>query len=147
MYAYSSREKTPASRMKDTVSEDEKFSRLKELMALHDKINHEIFKAEIGKYHLVLLEKISKKSKDAFKSRSDSNKRIIVPKELIKIGINGSEKRLLKLGDFVLVKIESLIIKTLIGKPICIISDMNEYFVFIEKEQKPCNFDMSSLKL
>ena len=104
MYSYSERPGTLAGRkMKDDVSEEIKARRLQEIVDLQQK--HAWFRSEefIGKTVEVLVEKLSKKSKEEFSGRNSQSITVVFPKEEYKI------------GDFVNVKIESCTSGTLKG--------------------------------
>lgn len=113
MYSYSERPGTLAGRkMKDDVSEETKARRLQEIVDLQQK--HAWFRSEefISKTVEVLVEKLSKKSKEEFSGRNSQSITVVFPKEHYKI------------GDFVNVKIESCTSGTLKGVAIGY-SDMN----------------------
>lgn len=104
MYSYSERPGTLAGRkMKDDVTDETKARRLQEIVDLQQK--HAWFRSEefIGKTVEVLVEKISKKSKEEFSGRNSQSITVVFPKENYKI------------GDFVNVKIESCTSGTLKG--------------------------------
>jgi tRNA-2-methylthio-N6-dimethylallyladenosine synthase len=107
MYSYSERPGTLAGRkMEDDVSEATKLRRLQEIVDLQQK--HAWLRSEefIGQTVEVLVEKVSKKSKDEFSGRNSQSITVVFPREEYKI------------GDFVNVKIESCTSGTLIGKAI-----------------------------
>ncbi len=113
MYSYSERPGTLAGRkMKDDVSEGTKARRLQEIVDLQQK--HAWFRSEefIGKTVEVLVEKLSKKSKEEFSGRNSQSITVVFPKENYKI------------GDFVNVKIESCTSGTLKGIAVGL-SEMN----------------------
>jgi tRNA-2-methylthio-N6-dimethylallyladenosine synthase len=104
MYSYSERPGTLAGRkMEDDVTEEIKARRLQEIVDLQQK--HALQRSEefIGKTVEVLVEKLSKKSKDEFSGRNSQSITVVFPKENYKI------------GDFVNVKIESCTSGTLKG--------------------------------
>ncbi|TGD56937.1 tRNA (N6-isopentenyl adenosine(37)-C2)-methylthiotransferase MiaB [Flavobacterium humi] len=113
MYSYSERPGTLAGRkMKDDVSEEVKARRLQEIVDLQQK--HAWFRSEefIGQTVEVLVEKVSKKSAEEFSGRNSQSITVVFPKENYKI------------GDFVLVNIESCTSGTLKGKAVGL-SDMS----------------------
>lgn len=113
MYSYSERPGTLAGRkMKDDVSEEIKARRLQEIVDLQQK--HAWFRSEefIGQTVEVLVEKVSKKSKEEFSGRNSQSITVVFPKETYKI------------GDFVMVKITKCTSGTLIGKAVGL-SEMN----------------------
>ena len=107
MYSYSERPGTLAGRkMKDDVSEEVKARRLQEIVDLQQK--HAWLRSQefVGQTVEVLIEKISKKSKEEFSGRNSQSITVVFPRENYKI------------GDFVNVKIESCTSGTLIGKAV-----------------------------
>ena len=104
MYSYSERPGTLAGRkMKDDVSEEIKARRLQEIVDLQQK--HAWLRSQefISKTVEVLVEKLSKKSKEEFSGRNSQSITVVFPKENYKI------------GNFVNVKIESCTSGTLKG--------------------------------
>jgi tRNA-2-methylthio-N6-dimethylallyladenosine synthase len=113
MYSYSERPGTLAGRkMKDDVTEEIKARRLQEIVDLQQK--NSWFRAEefIGQTVEVLVEKVSKKSKEEFSGRNSQSITVVFPKENYKI------------GDFVNVKIKSCTSGTLKGVAVGL-SEMN----------------------
>ena len=107
MYSYSERPGTLAGRkMKDDVSEEVKAKRLQENVDLQQK--HAWLRSQefVGQTVEVLIEKISKKSKEEFSGRNSQSITVVFPRENYKI------------GDFVNVKIESCTSGTLIGNAV-----------------------------
>ncbi len=107
MYSYSERPGTLAGRkMEDDVTEETKARRLQEIVDLQQK--HAWFRSEefIGQTVEVLVEKVSKKSTQEFSGRNSQSITVVFPKENYKI------------GDFVLVEIESCTSGTLKGKAV-----------------------------
>ncbi len=105
MFKYSPREGTKAYKMKDDVPEEVKGRRLREIIDLQQKISYEVNQNLIGKEEVVLIEGESRKSKDYFAGRTDTNKVAIIP---------ASEDY--KRGDYVKVVIERATSATLFGK-------------------------------
>ncbi|MEG2100794.1 MAG: tRNA (N6-isopentenyl adenosine(37)-C2)-methylthiotransferase MiaB [Flavobacterium sp.] len=113
MYSYSERPGTLAGRkMEDDVEEETKARRLQEIVDLQQK--HAWFRSEefVGQVVEVLVEKVSKKSKEEFSGRNSQSITVVFPKESYKI------------GDFVNVKITSCTSGTLKGEAIGL-SSMN----------------------
>ena len=113
MYSYSERPGTLAGRkMEDDVTDETKARRLQEIVDLQQK--HAWFRSEefIGQTVEVLVEKVSKKSTEEFSGRNSQSITVVFPKEDYKI------------GDFVLVKVESCTSGTLKGKAVGL-SEMN----------------------
>ncbi|WP_163398291.1 tRNA (N6-isopentenyl adenosine(37)-C2)-methylthiotransferase MiaB [Flavobacterium fluviatile] len=113
MYSYSERPGTLAGRkMKDDVEEETKARRLQEIVDLQQK--HAWFRSEefVGKTVEVLVEKVSKKSKEEFSGRNSQSITVVFPKDNYKI------------GDFVNVKITSCTSGTLKGEAVGL-SSMN----------------------
>ena len=113
MYSYSERPGTLAGRkMEDNVTEETKARRLQEIVDLQQQ--HAWFRSEefIGQTVEVLVEKVSKKSKEEFSGRNSQSITVVFPKENYKI------------GDFVNVKITSCTSGTLKGEAVGL-SEMN----------------------
>ncbi|WP_310554980.1 tRNA (N6-isopentenyl adenosine(37)-C2)-methylthiotransferase MiaB [Flavobacterium sp.] len=107
MYSYSERPGTLAGRkMEDDVVEETKARRLQEIVDLQQKHAWQRSEEFIGKTVEVLVEKVSKKSKDEFSGRNSQSITVVFPKENYKI------------GDFVNVKIESCTSGTLKGNAV-----------------------------
>ena len=104
MFAYSERPKTLAERKyEDDVPEKVKKARLAEVIKIQQQHSHESNKKAIGKIHRVLIEGVSKKSKDHLCGRNSQNTMIVFPKEDYKA------------GDYVDVKVTDCTAATLIG--------------------------------
>jgi tRNA-2-methylthio-N6-dimethylallyladenosine synthase len=86
MFKYSARERTRAYEMGDDVPDEIKTRRLNEIIELQQKISYEINQSLIGKTVEVLVEDFSKKSKDFYMGRTDTNKIVILPKDGLNIG-------------------------------------------------------------
>lgn len=113
MYSYSERPGTLAGRkMEDDVPEETKARRLQEIVDLQQKHAWQRSEEFIGKTVEVLIEKLSKKSKEEFSGRNSQSITVVFPKEHYKI------------GDFVNVKIESCTSGTLKGVAVGL-SEMN----------------------
>ncbi len=107
MFAYSERERTLAYRkFEDDVPEDVKKRRLTEIINQQMNIQEELNKEEIGKQHLILIEKTSKRSEDQLSGRTDTNKMVIIDKDQYQP------------GDYVAVEITDSTSATLQGKAI-----------------------------
>jgi tRNA-2-methylthio-N6-dimethylallyladenosine synthase len=107
MYSYSERPGTLAERkMEDDVPEATKLRRLQEIVDLQQKSSW--FRSEefIGQTTEVLIEKVSKKSEDAWSGRNSQSIVVVFPKENYKI------------GEFVNVKITSCTSGTLKGEAV-----------------------------
>lgn len=87
MFAYSERPKTLAERkLNDDIPEEVKKRRLTEIVALQ-RIHSEIrTKQGLGKVHKVLIDGVSKKSKDMLSGRSSQNITVVFPKKNYKKG-------------------------------------------------------------
>ncbi len=105
MFAYSERPKTLAERkFTDDVSAEIKQKRLAEIVNMQRKHSEIRTKQNVGKIHKVLIESISKKSKDMFSGRNSQNITVVFPKEKY------------KKGDYVNVFASSCTSSTLIGE-------------------------------
>ena len=113
MYSYSERPGTLAGRkMEDDVPEETKARRLQEIVDLQQKHAWQRSEEFIGKTVEVLVEKLSKKSKEEYSGRNSQSITVVFPKGDYKI------------GDFVNVKIESCTSGTLKGIAVGL-SEMN----------------------
>ena len=87
MFKYSERPGTYASKhLPDDVPEEVKIRRLNEIIALQNELSAEANRRCIGKQYEVLLEGISKRSKDELFGRTGQNKVVIVPRGNLRIG-------------------------------------------------------------
>lgn len=114
------RENTLASRvMEDNVPKKVKKERLNRMADVVSKIQLEKCKAEVGKTHLILTETKSKKSDTELKGFCDNGMRCVIPNT-----IKGKE---IQIGEYVAVKIDNVIEKTLKATPIAITS-ISEFY-------------------
>lgn len=107
MYSYSERPGTLAGRqMADDVAEDVKSKRLQEIVDLQR--SHSLLRTQefVGTVVEVLIDKVSKKSANDLSGRNSQNLTVVFPKENYKI------------GDFIMVKIDSCTSGTLIGRAV-----------------------------
>ena len=107
MFKYSERPDTPAARkLKDDIPEEIKQKRLAEI--INKQMNHSLMRNQekIGKVYEVLIEGISKKSKDELYGRTTHNSVVVFP------------KRNAKKGEYVMVKIINCTAATLKGEMI-----------------------------
>ena len=87
MFNYSERPNTYAQRKyNDDVPEQVKSRRLQEIIDLQKRLSAESKIEDIGKTYEVLIEGISKKSKNQFVGRTSQNKVVVFPKENFSIG-------------------------------------------------------------
>lgn len=104
MFKYSERPGTYASEhLPDDVPEDTKIRRLNEMIALQNELSAESYKKDIGKTFEVLVEGVSKRSKEQFFGRTQQNKVVVFDR--------GSHH----IGDFVKVKVSESSSATLKG--------------------------------
>ena len=94
MFSYSERPNTQAQRKLDDVPKEIKKRRLQEIIDLQMKHSLIRNKEQIGKSHIVLVEGVSKKSKQELYGRNSQNTVIVFPKDC-------------KPGDYVLIYVES----------------------------------------
>ena len=106
MYKYSVRPNTPASRMEDDITKETKQRRLAEIIEKQQVHSLLHMQEKIGKTYEVLVEGFSKKSDQHFYGRTTHNSAVIF------------EKGNHKLGDYVMVKIDTCTSATLKGKVI-----------------------------
>ena len=87
MFKYSERPGTYASKhLPDDVPEETKIRRLNEIIALQNELSAEANRKCIGKQFEVLIEGVSKRSKDELFGRTGQNKVVIVPRGDLRIG-------------------------------------------------------------
>ncbi len=87
MFKYSERPGTYASKhLPDNVPEEVKIRRLNEIIALQNELSAQANRKCIGKQYEVLVEGVSKRSKDELFGRTGQNKVVIVPRENLRIG-------------------------------------------------------------
>jgi tRNA-2-methylthio-N6-dimethylallyladenosine synthase len=87
MFKYSERPGTYASKhLPDDVPEEVKIRRLNEMIALQNELSAEANRRCIGKEYDVLLEGVSKRSREELFGRTGQNKVVIVPREGLHIG-------------------------------------------------------------
>jgi tRNA-2-methylthio-N6-dimethylallyladenosine synthase len=87
MFAYSERPKTLAERKyKDDVPEEIKKKRLQDIVDIQQKHSAIRTKEGLGKIHKVLIEGVSKKSKDEYFGRNSQNTTVVFPKGNFKPG-------------------------------------------------------------
>lgn len=107
MFKYSERPGTYAAKyLEDNIPEETKLRRLQEMIDLQNELSLESNKKDIGKTFEVLVEGFSKRSREHLFGRTQQNKVVVFDKENY------------RLGQYVMVKIESASQATLIGKPI-----------------------------
>ncbi len=105
MFKYSERPGTLAARtMPDNVPEDVKIDRLNRMIALQNELSQESNLRDIGKTFDVLVEGVSKRSKEQMVGRNQQNKTLVFPRGECRI------------GDTVRVKVVSVSSATLIGE-------------------------------
>ena len=100
--------------MGDDVPEDVKIRRLNEIIELQQKISYEINQTHIGKEFEVLVEGESKRSKEQWMGRTDTNKVVIFPKD-----------ERIKPGDYIIVKINRVTSATLFGDIVRVVHEKN----------------------
>jgi tRNA-2-methylthio-N6-dimethylallyladenosine synthase len=107
MFSYSERPGTLAARrFTDDVPENEKKTRLEEIIRLQNQHSRESYRNDIGKEFEVLIEADSKRSDLHWSGRNSQNKMVVFPKGA----------RDLKKGDYVRVKISDATSATLLGE-------------------------------
>ena len=105
MFKYSERPGTMASKnLPDNIAEEVKIDRLNRMIALQNELSLESNRRDIGKTFDVLVEGISKRSKEQFVGRSQQNKTMVFPR--------GNHR----IGDIVKVKVLEASSATLIGE-------------------------------
>lgn len=107
MFKYSERPGTYASKkLADNVPEEVKVRRLNEIIALQNRLSAESNQRSIGKTYEVLVEGVSKRSREQLFGRTEQNKVVVFDREKYRI------------GDFVKVKITEASSATLKGQAI-----------------------------
>ncbi len=105
MFKYSERPGTKAARkLKDDIPDNIKTERLNEIIALQNRLSAKSKKEDVDKVHQVLIEGVSKRSRDHLSGRTSQNKIVVFPK--------GNKKK----GEYVMVKINRYTSATLIGE-------------------------------
>lgn len=107
MFKYSERPGTYASKhLPDDVSEEVKLQRLNEMIALQNELSAESYRKDIGKEYEVLVEGVSKRSRDQLFGRTSQNKVVVFDR--------GNHR----IGDFVKVRITESSSATLKGEEV-----------------------------
>lgn len=117
LFAYSMRERTNAHRrLKDDVPEEVKQRRLTEVIERFRV--HMLAKNadEVGRTHLLLVDGASRRSQDHLVGRTDTNKKVVVPKHFTSAE-DGSQCSL-EFGDYVAVRVVRVQGQTLFGEPL-----------------------------
>ena len=105
MFKYSERPGTFASKhFKDDIDEKEKIRRLNEIIALQQELSAKNNKNCIGKEYEVLIEGISKRSKEQFYGRTEQNRTAVF------------DRKNYKIGDFVKVRVTDATAATLLAE-------------------------------
>lgn len=105
MFKYSERPGTLASKtMPDNVPEEVKIERLNRMIALQNELSRESNARDVGKEFEVLVEGVSKRSRDQFVGRTPQNKTVVFPRGDFRV------------GDTIAVRILSSSSATLIGE-------------------------------
>ncbi|MBR1963660.1 MAG: tRNA (N6-isopentenyl adenosine(37)-C2)-methylthiotransferase MiaB [Muribaculaceae bacterium] len=87
MFKYSERPGTMASRhLPDNIAEEVKIERLNRMIALQNELSLESNRRDIGKTFDVLVEGVSKRSKEQFVGRNQQNKTLVFPRGNHRIG-------------------------------------------------------------
>ena len=112
MFKYSERPGTYASRhLPDDVSEETKIRRLNEMIALQNELSAESYRKDIGKEFEILVEGVSKRSKEQLFGRTQQNKVVVFDR--------GNHR----IGDFVKVRVTEASSGTLKGVEITDVND------------------------
>lgn len=120
MFAYSLREKTHAHRaLADNVPEPVKQRRLREVIDTFTPLSRARNDAEVGRTHLVLVEGLSRKSEEEWAGRTDTGKRVVLPRRPVSREIGRASEVVLGVGDYVAVRVtHCLSANTLRGEPL-----------------------------
>lgn len=107
MFKYSERPGTYASKhLKDDVPEEVKIARLNEIIALQNRLSAESNQRCIGKEYEVLVEGVSKRSREQLVGRTEQNRVVVF------------DRKNYKVGDYVNVRITEASSATLKGEPL-----------------------------
>jgi tRNA-2-methylthio-N6-dimethylallyladenosine synthase len=107
MFKYSERPGTYAAKhLEDNVPEEVKSKRLQEIINLQNRLSLESNKKDIGKVFEVLVEGVSKRSREELYGRTSQNKVAVFPRKNYKI------------GDFVKVRVTDVSQATLRAVPV-----------------------------
>jgi MiaB/RimO family radical SAM methylthiotransferase len=147
LFMYSMREKTHAyHNLNDDVDPATKKRRLQEMIDVFRKHQLEVNRKEIGAYHLVLIENVHRKDKNNFVGRTDTNKLCVFRNDKIlsqmpldlkysKIDLSRSENlEEMKIGDYVVVKIDDCSNNTLYATAISKVKRMSDFFIRSENQ-------------
>ena len=116
MFKYSERPGTYASRhLPDDVSEETKIRRLNEMIALQNELSAESYRKDIGKEFEILVEGVSKRSKEQLFGRTQQNKVVVFDR--------GNHR----IGDFVKIRVTEASSATLKGVEITDVNDNDNY--------------------
>lgn len=119
LFSYSMREKTTAHRRyKDDVPPSVKQNRLERMISTYKTGVENVNKLQIGQLQLVLVEQSSKRSNENFQARNDGNTRVVIPSMTIPTGKYSNDTRPIKIGDYVVAKIEAANSHSLTGTPL-----------------------------
>lgn len=87
MFKYSERPGTLASKhMPDNIPEDVKIDRLNRMIAVQNELSLESYRKEIGREVEVLVEGVSKRSREQMVGRTPQNKTVVFPRGSFKVG-------------------------------------------------------------
>ncbi|WP_289736823.1 tRNA (N6-isopentenyl adenosine(37)-C2)-methylthiotransferase MiaB [Paramuribaculum intestinale] len=93
MFKYSERPGTYASRhLPDNISEEVKIDRLNRMIELQGRLSAESNRRDVGRTMEVLVEGVSKRSKEQMVGRTDTNKTVVFPRRAVKVGDTVSVK-------------------------------------------------------
>uniref|UniRef100_A0A8C4XBQ1 Mitochondrial tRNA methylthiotransferase CDK5RAP1 n=1 Tax=Erpetoichthys calabaricus TaxID=27687 RepID=A0A8C4XBQ1_ERPCA len=119
LFAYSMRNKTHAfHRLEDNVPGEVKQRRLEELIGVFREEASKLNCSVVGSTQLILVEGVSKRSRDELSGRTDGNIKVIFPDVKIPIADSSQDTAAVKPGDYVVVKITSAGSQSLKGVPL-----------------------------
>ena len=152
MYSYSEREKTHAHRtLKDDISDAIKAERMIRISSLVNETSDHIYKTDVGRLHVVLIDGNSRRSDSDWVGRTDTNRRIVFPKSKVPVGLPFTNKNEeLEVGDYAAVHVQSATSHTLKGVAIAKIEQLRDFFTFIapyesSKSASSCIFQQTSI--
>lgn len=119
LFPYSMREKTTAHRrLKDDVAPEVKHDRLERMVSIYRHHAEQLNRAQVGQTQLILVESESKRSSKDLAGRNDGSIKVIIPNTEIPEFQGSPAKRLIKPGDYVVVKVTDSNSQCLKGVPL-----------------------------
>jgi tRNA A37 methylthiotransferase MiaB len=137
LFAYSMREKTHAHRnYADDVPEEMKQRRLKTMIDTFVEWQAQLNQKEVGRTHLLLLEGRAKRDTNVLMGKTDNFKNGYVKIQNVPVFQDGKEveQREFKIGDYLIVKVDSVGPRSLHCSPIGIAETLAEFETHFKKD-------------